>query len=131
MSKLNCQCGHIIYDQTDNLPYKAWYCKDENIEDIYEFFIDEIDSFLKANIEGKRNQWIKSKFGKKYSTELDNKSIINDLLISHQNKWEHLMYQCEKCGRIKLETGDDNYFDSFIPETAEQNKELLKSIDKK
>ena len=39
--------------------------------------------------------------------------------------------QCEKCGRIKIETDNDNLFDSFIPESLEQNKDLLKNFKKK
>jgi hypothetical protein len=30
MSKLRCTCGHVIRDQTDNLPYKAYFVPDED-----------------------------------------------------------------------------------------------------
>lgn len=30
MSKLGCVCGHVIRDQTDNLPYKGFILRDKH-----------------------------------------------------------------------------------------------------
>ncbi len=35
MSKLRCLCGHVIVDQTDYLPYKAYFIADEDEEDFF------------------------------------------------------------------------------------------------
>ena len=33
--KIRCECGHIIVDQSDNLPYKAHLIPDTQMEHIF------------------------------------------------------------------------------------------------
>ncbi|AOM78273.1 hypothetical protein [Pedobacter steynii] len=50
MTKIICKCGHIIADQTDDLPCKGYYIKDTHIEELYEVF-DPIDQLIDATCE--------------------------------------------------------------------------------
>jgi hypothetical protein len=124
MSKLRCTCGHIIVDQTDNIPYKPTFIRDQDL-DQYANYTDEIASFIDAIKKGQRSDWIKSKFSDKYPTDLPDSSVIFDVIISYNLDFESTIYQCEACGRIKLQVKDQNFFASFKPED-ENYKDILK-----
>ena len=47
MSKLGCICGHVIRDQTDFIPYKARFIRDQDSEEYYTFTSD-IEAFIEA-----------------------------------------------------------------------------------
>ncbi len=115
MSKLGCVCGHVIRDNTTNIPYKAIFLRDQDWKS-YTNYRDDIDSFLEALRNGSREKWISDYFSKSYPTDLSDSSIIDDIISNHQTEYEGDLYQCENCGRIKIQVQDKNLFASFIPE---------------
>ncbi len=115
MSKLGCICGHTIVDQTDHLAYKAEFIRNQDL-DIIDKRIDDIASFIEAVKNGNRDNWLYSYFGSEiYKTASDN-SIVFDLISRHTLNYESIIYQCEKCGRVKIQVGNTNNFLSFAPE---------------
>jgi hypothetical protein len=124
MSKLICNCGHIIVDQTDNLPYKAYCFRDEDMDKYYERF-DLVEEFINAIKKGEREAYIHKIFGEEYPTNLKDSSIIHDILW----RLESIMYQCDNCGRVLIQKGDLNAYFSFLPED-EDAKDIFKGISK-
>jgi hypothetical protein len=124
MSKLMCECGHIIVDQTDNLPYKANYTRDQDVDDYYKRF-DEVESFLEALKKGDRVAWIKSHFGENYPTNLSDSSIVHDIILHYDCK----IYQCENCGRLLVQKWDVNSYYSFYPENENSKGLFIKNIE--
>jgi len=93
MSKLLCDCGHVIVDQTDDLPYKAEFIPAQLEEEIFTALEPAIiDENSMESIAG-RVSWV-------YASR------------------SRSMYQCENCGRILLQRGKKNSFASFVPEDA-------------
>lgn len=45
MGKIICQCGYVLLDSTDFIPYKARYFADQDLED----FFDEVESECLSN----------------------------------------------------------------------------------
>ena len=115
MSKLGCVCGHVIRDNTMNIPYKAIFLRDQDWNS-YTDYRGDIDSFLEALKNGNREKWISDYFSKSYPTDLSDSSIIDDIISKHKTEYEGELYQCENCGRIKIQVQDKNQFASFIPE---------------
>lgn len=111
MSKISCNCGHTIIDQTDNLSYKANYIRNQDAKDEYKRF-DEVKSFLDALKKGERVLWIQNYFGQEYPINIDDASIIHDILLRD----EHNIYQCENCGRLLVQNWGGNFYSSFYPE---------------
>ncbi len=116
MSKLGCQCGHIISDNTDFIPYKATFISDQDSM-IYDKTIEDICSLMEAYKKGEKEKWIKNRFGDKVDGSLSNDWLIIKIQLINEYDYEKTIYQCEKCGRIKLEKNNSNQYVSFRPET--------------
>jgi hypothetical protein len=115
MSKLGCICGHVIRDQTDDIPYKARFIRDQDYEGFFAYAGD-IAAFIAAIQADQRSQWIKQYFSDSYPTDIPNASILNDILVNYKVEFEGDLYQCENCGRVKIQVQDKNLFASFAPE---------------
>jgi hypothetical protein len=115
MSKLGCICGHVIVDQTDNISYKAKFLRDQDL-DSYTNYLDDVGSFLKAIKNGTREKWISEYFSPTYPVDISDSSIIFDIIARHAVEYEGDLYQCENCGRIKVQVQNKNLIASFVPE---------------
>ncbi|RZJ86650.1 MAG: hypothetical protein EOO60_13180 [Hymenobacter sp.] len=117
MSKLGCVCGHTIRDNTLSLPYKAQFIRDQDLES-YSDWTEPVNAFIEAIKAGKREQWIANYFSKSYPTTLSNGSIIGDIISEFDLNFHDTLYQCENCGRIKIQIQNTNSFASFTPENG-------------
>lgn len=125
MSKLGCVCGHIITDQTDNISYKANFLRDQDFDEYAGKYTDDIASFINAVKDGRRDEWVKKYFSETYPTNISDSSIVFDI-VSRQNMiFEGDLYQCEKCGRIKIQVQDKNLYASFSPDD-DRYKDIFK-----
>jgi hypothetical protein len=115
MSKLGCVCGHVIRDQTDFIPYKARFVRDQDDEN-YHAYVDDVAAFIEAVKGNSRAQWIRRYFSDSYPIDIPNSHIVNDIITRYEVKFEGTLYQCENCGRIKIQVQDKNLFASFAPE---------------
>ncbi|MBK7382556.1 MAG: hypothetical protein IPI81_04365 [Flavobacteriales bacterium] len=94
MSKLRCNCGHVIVDQTDDLPYKAEIVPDQNYGAIFDAVTDSVC---------------------KEDTSSGQADAFTGVWIANTKR----MYQCEVCGRILIQTGSGDRYMSFLPEDQE------------
>ncbi|RYE25935.1 MAG: hypothetical protein EOP51_02190 [Sphingobacteriales bacterium] len=114
--KLACLCGHTIVDQTDHLPYKGHIIADTKIAGIYEA-AGMAESFANAIKTGERANWIRDYFpNNREVIEMDDAAIIHDLLICKLLDITQTIFECESCGRIAIQIGQDNHFQFFLPE---------------
>ena len=101
----SCQCGILIHDTADNLPYKGKIIADQDFNTLW----DLIEKLEKQHID-----------------RIDVYNKIHDLLMRE-------IYQCPKCGRIYIENQAQNYdlvgFQMESPEQQEkkENRSLLLS----
>jgi len=126
MSKLTCQCGHVIVDQTYMISYKGRLLPDTEKETVATSLTDSIDALSVANQEGKRLEWINQNFVvPPYPTDLKDSSMVYDLYSSSFIDATKTIYECESCGRILIQVGKTEKFKSFKPET-DDTKGILK-----
>jgi hypothetical protein len=117
LSKIVCPCGHIIVDQSDNLPNKAQFFADEDYDASYEQFILFCVDLIQARQDGKQEQFVALQFGPEYPKNLDLSDIISDKLAGMRAVFGHLMYECEQCGRLLIfSVVGKNKFISYFPE---------------
>ncbi len=118
MSKLKCLCGHIIVDQSFDLPYKAQFFSDEDYAASYEKFIAFCTNFIQAREEGRQEEFIADHFGEGYPTNWDISEIIDLMLGGMRAVFGHTMYECEQCGRLWIQPDPEkDHYVCYLPET--------------
>lgn len=103
--KFTCECGHIIYDQTDYLSYKAHLISDQDWFD----FLEEIDEAIE----------------KSGPTPKD-KEIACMKIRSLSSKLYKRVYQCKNCGNIFFNNNSPQ-LEMFRSHKDNPNKTLLES----
>jgi hypothetical protein len=129
MSKLGCVCGHTIVDQTNDIPYKAKFIRDQDFESLIEY-AGVVASFADAVKDGKRDEWILNYFKVAYSASISNADVIFDITSGYTRDFESEIFQCENCGRIKIQVRDTNSFASFMPED-DLHRNIFKKFERK
>jgi hypothetical protein len=131
MSKLGCECGNVISDTTDNIPYKGVIIRDQDVERVfYDGIANDINEFIEAISQGKREEWMREYFLSGYPfSEVNNLGVISDIISLHFIKRELDIYQCMSCGSIKIQNGSSsNMFSSFAAKKwLEGSESILKS----
>ena len=117
MSKIACECGHIIVDQTDFLNYKGDIIPDVVQPSLFEKLSAIIDSLMNAIENGQREKWINENFGDPYPRDLQYRSMVYDLFLRYYTNHIKNIYQCENCGRILIQIGQSHQYSSFKPES--------------
>jgi hypothetical protein len=126
MAKLRCKCGHVIVDQTDNIPYKGYILPDTQTEHVSAAISTHIDTLIEAIQSNKRLDWIEQNFSvPPYPTDLKNSDMIHDLLTGKLVATTQDIFECENCGRIAIQIGQTNLFEFFKPE-SDDSKGILK-----
>jgi hypothetical protein len=117
MSRLVCECGHVIVDQRDFLPYKATFYSDQDTEACFDELVQDIAKFIEAREQGRQDEFLEGDFSKNYPKNLNLSSIINDIMIGYEVAFGRTMYECEQCGRLWMQTepGTNEYV-SYLPE---------------
>ncbi|ULU27708.1 hypothetical protein [Dyella terrae] len=123
MSKLGCQCGNIIRDNTDSSPYKASIFKDVLCGSFTDWLVSEVQSYVVAvGKEGVRSWLLDRGYSDEYvSLQLDHGNVIHDHLCGRFNELSRTAYECLQCGRLHVETAVDNSFASYSPDTMRRN----------
>ena len=114
MSKLGCRCGHVISDQTDNIPYKGCILPDVHSEDFFGWIADKLQSYVKAAKAGRTDVWLLEQgFRQEYlDLNLNDGEVLHDYIDTRFVTLTRSMYECEACGRVHIETSEDNHFTS-------------------
>ncbi|GCE09498.1 hypothetical protein [Dictyobacter aurantiacus] len=116
--KFQCDCGHIIRDQTDYLPYKATFIPDEDEEAVFGAVTRSLEAFIIARESGKQDDFLRVRFGEGYLQALTTHDILSDLLIE-LTRSARFIYECEICGRVFIQKQSEygkNVYGTYIPE---------------
>ncbi len=105
MSKLGCECGATISDTTDKIPYKGFIIRDQDREALYDRMADDLDAFMDAVLQGKREEWIRGYFLPGYPVEgVKNEEVFADILYRYVIAPSLDIYQCMGCGGMLVQT---------------------------
>jgi len=117
MSKLLCECGHVIQDHELGLNYKGGVISDEGFVDFFNWIVNEIQGYVVAVQAGETEKWLLSKgFGKDYvSLGLNHGNVLHDHLHAKFLDMKKDVYECTQCGRLHIERENNNFL-SFSPE---------------
>lgn len=125
MSKLVCECGHIIIDQTDTITYKGYIIPDVFIDELFDTITDSIEGLTSIKNSEDRIAWIKKHFSvPPYPTDLEFDSMMYDITSSAFDKRSQTMYECEQCGRLAIQINKTNKYKFYVPETDITTKVL-------
>lgn len=109
-----CSYGHLVVDQTDDLPYKARVSRDKLEWQGQEAFAQAAAAYLDACLKGQRDLWLQQRYGEVIS--LTDEQVFLDLL-SHVDEHHLSLYQCPKCGHLWLQNRHNlASFLEFVPE---------------
>ena len=115
MSKLQCICGELIRDNTDQLPYKGYVFTDIEFFGLFEKMSKDIAGFIQARLDGHEERWLAEYF--KGESKMTDEDLVHTIIARHLIHSNMDAYQCPKCGRIHIERRDNSQrFDSFAPD---------------
>jgi hypothetical protein len=124
--KLTCDCGHVIVDQTDYLPYKALLARDEDFDRIWTTASEDLVKSLVAD-PAKRKEELGDRF-QGISSSSDEWVITTYL---GRLRREHMLrvYECERCGRLLVQRGPRaQMYVSFIPSSGQPEHILASEL---
>ena len=102
MSKLQCKCGHVVSDQTDDLSYKGEVIADQDWEGVW------------------------GAIALRYASRSDE---LVDFITSVRLEFSRDVYECQGCGRLWVqEKPGAREFLSFAPE-FERGSGVLRPVD--
>jgi hypothetical protein len=116
MSKLLCDCGHIIQDHELGLDCKARLISDKDFVGFFDWITKEIQEYVIAAQAEDVERWLLNKgFDKSYvGLHLDHGNILHDYLYGKFLDIKKDVYECEKCGKLHIERQNNNFL-SFSP----------------
>lgn len=121
MANLACRCGAVISDGSDNLPYKANFFPDRAFGELYDWLNDELTSYAAAVEAGRREDWVRARSSDpKFHLGLPETDLLNDLIVAQLMIRSRTSYECERCGRLWVESQGDK-FDCYLPESGRPN----------
>jgi len=123
MSQLGCPCGHTISDTTDSLPYKGYVLSDVRYFPFLQWLVDETQSYVEAAQAGRVAQWFLQRgYGQDYlDLKLSHGEMLHDYIHAKLDRLMREMYECKACGRIHMETREDNHFARYAPDSEKVN----------
>src|SRR5690242_13511496 len=120
MAKFGCTCGHVIRDQTDNLPYKAELYVHQDWHAIWDYWEKHLLPLMRAG-QDESQTFVDPAFPGVGLTASELKDRIWDYLIAPRTTWARTAYECEQCGRVWIQPDPDkNAYVSYLPETEKR-----------
>lgn len=115
MSKLACHCGHIIRDQSDQLPFKATVIRDRDEGRLLEKIGEAAVDLVAAAKEGNIDQLIANRFGPNWRPSF--RVAVEEIVTQPYTGEISIAYECEACGRLWLNRKGSNAFLSYSPDS--------------
>ena len=120
MSRFGCICGHVIRDQTDNLPYKAEIYAHQDWHAIWDYWEKYLLPLMRAG-QNESQTFVDPAFPSERLTASELKDRIWSYLLAPRTTWARTVYECDQCGRIWIEPDPDkNAYVSYLPETEKR-----------
>jgi hypothetical protein len=107
--KFGCDCGNVLKDQTDIIPYKARFIADQDHFDLIDELIAKIEQGLSEAKDNRQNT--------------PTRKILRRVLYREMAPYLRTMYQCRNCGRIYIDDPDEpSMLQIFAPESEDWKK---------
>ena len=100
MSKLRCDCGHTIVDQTDYIRYKGRLARDQD-DTVWERAWGDLADLVAAARDGRVNQWVAAHLPG--SDEQNFGMLVMNYLTRIERDYMPSVYECTACGRLLVE----------------------------
>ncbi len=115
--KIFCECGYVIYNNSDAISYKARFTANQDSSDLFDKIEEQIKKLV-TNIEYTA------------SNKIDVDVLIEDTMTDVSetiSDYSRTIYQCSECGRLFI---DNSQFHThvFIPQDDSVPKNLMRSI---
>jgi hypothetical protein len=127
MSKFRCTCGHVIVDQTDCLPYKAYIREDENTQKPVELLAALLAQYCDALQQGRGPAFVKDyllnlgeTWDADYYPDRPLPEVLGRLIFPFWNNYDRSIYECEQCGRLWVQresVARANAYAPYVPES--------------
>jgi hypothetical protein len=116
--KIRCFCGNVIRDQTDYIPYKAYFVADQDYFDLIELIEEELALSFKSLVGTPPT-----------AGQADSLGRLSHVLRDAMSLYKRPMFQCCNCGRLCLEDPDNRRaLQWFQPEDKRAWKRVLASV---
>src|SRR5258708_2749647 len=117
MSRFECECGNVIPDTTDNLPYKAYFLPDEDTDHALDDIKESVARLVEAWVRGDQAQY------QRWRLWTQGDPTSREVLYNHIGHPTHAfgrrMYECDQCGRIWMAAvPGENKLVSYLPEST-------------
>ena len=117
MSKLECQCGNIISDDIYPSPSEGMIIREQDENFVFEGIAKSVAEFINAVAIGKREEWIEGFFKKGYPKDLDDRSVVSDIISSYVVQRGISVTECDRCGKLFIqEQPGSNYYNPYSPD---------------
>jgi hypothetical protein len=115
MSKFGCRCGHTIGFNVWPCRYEGDIIRDSISDEVYAETSNEIASYVAAIRGNRRDEWLQRFYGQLFDIKDDD--VIADILSRHLVEATLSIHQCEKCGRLWLQTHpSEELYAPYVPE---------------
>ena len=127
MSKMGCACGHVIRDQTDDLPYKATVLPDQRLHSFFEWVTEETQSYVEAALAHAVGDWLLAKGYKAdyVALKLRHGEVLYDHIANKYRELSRDVYQCTACLRLYVQRSGTQRFVAFSPDDGEDAENVL------
>ena len=114
MSKFGCTCGNVIFDISDNSPFKACLLRNEVENAFWEEIHGEFKALIEA-VESGEKAGIANTFGESSPLAKAIGGLERRLYGIHARRTSYV-YECTDCGRLWVQKAAGNQFVSYVPE---------------
>lgn len=117
--RIRCMCGNSITDQTDYLPYKAWFLPDEDTDLAVDYVMTDVQAFIEARERGDEDAYWQANGLPHWRQHTLADKLRNYVVATPNLHLGRAMYECDECGRIWMEArpGSPDLV-SYQPESA-------------
>lgn len=121
MSSLLCNCGYTISFVQAPCPYESKVISKKHFARVLLEMVQVLASLRHLEPADRRN-WIVQRFGDEYPIDLEDASVLEDVLVQQLTdiRW---LATCPNCGRLHLQanTGEAPYRTYVLAESAATN----------
>ncbi len=129
MGKLGCICGNVISDVRYPSPTEGSLIRQQDQDELQNTVSQSIASYFAALSSDRKQAWLTEFFLPGYPIEIDDASVVADIIARYELSRVMSVCECDKCGRLWVEeTPGANKYRSFIPDQTGYSA-VLRSCD--
>jgi hypothetical protein len=108
MSHLGCTCGYSITDNSDKLPWKAYYLPDEDVEHALDAVMARVEEFIEVRERGQQQSYLWEEWISLAQPEHTLRDLLHHMFSHPAFTFGRKLYECENCGRLWVQAVPDS-----------------------